>query len=103
LLNKTCPSCSITKEKTRIVDGKAPIYVRVTIDRLDDEISTGIYVHSDHWENDTRTISGCDAAFKNLNKELRQWKLSWKGILSDYRLLMRWLPLPLFSRHTEHH
>ena len=60
------------KKKSRIADSKAPIYVRVTIDGLDDEISTGIYVHPDHWENDTKTISSGDAAFKKLNKELRQ-------------------------------
>lgn len=60
------------KKKARKADGKAPIYVRVTIDGLDDEISTGIYVHPDHWENDTKTISSGDSVFKKLNKELQQ-------------------------------
>ncbi|WP_229206178.1 Arm DNA-binding domain-containing protein [Dyadobacter fermentans] len=37
-----------------IKDGKAPIYIRITIDGLDDEISLGKKVHPHDWCNQTK-------------------------------------------------
>jgi len=49
-------------------DGKAPIYVRITIDGLDDEISLGKKVHPDDWCNQTKkvTASGMEAKLINI-------------------------------------
>jgi len=49
-------------------DGKAPIYVRVTIDGLDDEISLGKKVHPYDWCNQTKkvTASGMEAKLINI-------------------------------------
>lgn len=60
------------KKKTRKADGKAPIYVRLTIDGLDDEISTGVYVHPDHWDNAEKLVMAGDNDHKKHNKTLRQ-------------------------------
>ncbi|ACT92144.1 site-specific integrase [Dyadobacter fermentans] len=49
-------------------DGKAPIYVRITIDGLDDEISLGKKVHPYDWCNQTKkvTASGMEAKLINI-------------------------------------
>jgi len=44
------------KRKKITEDGKAPIYVRVTIDDLEDEISLGIKVLPEHWDNKTKSV-----------------------------------------------
>ena len=53
-------------------DGKAPVYVRLTIDGLNDTISTGRMVHPDHWGIDNKNVSGSEPDYKKINKELRQ-------------------------------
>ncbi|WP_374759746.1 Arm DNA-binding domain-containing protein [Dyadobacter chenwenxiniae] len=38
-------------------DGKAPIYVRITIEGLEDEISLGKKVHPNHWCSKTKKVT----------------------------------------------
>jgi integrase len=56
------------KRKKATTDGKAPIYVRVTIDGLDDEISLGIKVSEAHWDNENKTVSTGEPKCKEFNK-----------------------------------
>lgn len=49
------------KRKKKNKDGKCPIYARVTIDGLQDEMSTGCKVGGKDWNNETKTVA------KNLN------------------------------------
>jgi hypothetical protein len=58
------------KRKKATADGKAPIYVRVTIDGLDDEISLGIKVFEDHWDNENKTVSAGESKCKEFNKKI---------------------------------
>lgn len=61
-----------SKKKARKADGKAPIYVRVTIDGMYDEISSGIVVHPDNWNKENKIVCNDDPDYKKLNKQLRQ-------------------------------
>lgn len=54
--------------------GKIPVYVRVTIDGLQDEMSVGIKVLDGHWNNDSKTVQSGDPQHKALNKKIGQIK-----------------------------
>ena len=60
----------LSRKRARKKDGKAPVYVRLTIDGLSDAISTGIMVHLDHWGIDNKNVSGSEPDYKKINKEL---------------------------------
>lgn len=55
------------KRKKMTEDGKAPVYVRVTIDGLEDEISLGIKVKPGHWDNEKKTVSAEEPACRAMN------------------------------------
>lgn len=48
-------------------NGTAPVYVRVTIDGLDEEISLGEKIHPDNWDSDLKVARGTDALSKVAN------------------------------------
>jgi len=54
--------------------GKIPVYVRVTIDGLQEEMSVGLKVLENHWTNDSKTVKSCDSHHKILNKKIGQIK-----------------------------
>ena len=47
-------------------DGKSPLYARVTIDGLKDEISTGCRITSKNWDNGTKTVISRDIDAKKI-------------------------------------
>lgn len=51
-------------------EGKAPIYVRITIDGLKEQISTGCKVCADAWDPKTKQVLPIDKSYKQLNKAL---------------------------------
>ena len=53
-------------------DGKAPIYVRITVDGLDDEISLGKKVHPDDWCNQTKKVTAPGMEAKLINIAIDQ-------------------------------
>jgi hypothetical protein len=57
-------------------DGKAPIYVRITIDGLDDEISLGKKVHPDDWCNQTKKVTAPGMEAKLINIAIDQARTS---------------------------
>ena len=64
----------LRKSKTSS-DGKSPVYARVTIDGLKDEVSTGCKVHSKSWDNEAKTVSSTDRNCKTINKKIAQLKV----------------------------
>src|ERR1022692_1223193 len=62
------------KRKKMSGNGKAPIYVRVTIDGLEDEISTGIKVFPDHWDTSSKSVLPREPDFKAMNRKITQAK-----------------------------
>lgn len=48
------------KRKKVSKDGKIPIYVRVTIDGLEDEFSLGTKVLAEDWDNETKQVLSTD-------------------------------------------
>ena len=59
------------KRKKATKEGKNPIYVRLTIDGMVDEMSTGHKVLSDDWDNDTKRAKATAPDHKKINKVLR--------------------------------
>lgn len=53
-------------------DGKCPIYARLTIDGLIDEMSTGIKVAPGEWNGDLKKVTDRNHDHKSHNKRLRQ-------------------------------
>jgi len=73
-------------------DGKCPVYARLTIDGLIDEMSTGIKVAPGDWNSDLKKVTDRGPDHKAHNKRLRQietdlerrwrkWWISWAPIL----------------------
>lgn len=54
--------------------GNIPIYCRVTVDGLRDEISTGCKVPFDHWNTDNKEVSAANPFYRAYNKKLSQMK-----------------------------
>lgn len=44
--------------------GQIPVYVRITIDGLQDEMSVGLKVLDSHWNNDSKTVKSGDSQHK---------------------------------------
>jgi hypothetical protein len=53
---------------------KIPIYVRITIDGLREQISTGFKVLDEDWDNDAKQVRSADKDHKQTNKTLAQIK-----------------------------
>jgi len=62
------------KRKKMTADGKAPVYVRLTIDGLQEEMSLAIKIHPDHWDNAQKLVLPADPTYKALNKKIGQVK-----------------------------
>lgn len=60
------------KRKKATKDGKAPIYVRITIDGLRDEFAFGYKVLPGDWDEDAKKILSTDASSKSVNKKINQ-------------------------------
>src|SRR5271155_1225918 len=58
------------KMKKQNSAGKVPIYLRLTIDGLVDEMATGIYIHPDHWNQDNKMVTSADKGYQDHNKTL---------------------------------
>lgn len=58
------------KRKKQTSDGRIPLYVRITVDGLEDEFSSGIKVFYDDWDTVTQTVQATDAKYKDKNKRI---------------------------------
>ncbi|WPQ62026.1 Arm DNA-binding domain-containing protein [Chitinophaga sancti] len=58
----------------RSKDGKIPIYVRITIDGLDDYFSSGCKVLDEDWDGEKKQVLPTDKSYKQTNKTLGQIK-----------------------------
>ncbi len=56
-------------------DGKSPIYARITIDGLKEEISTGCKANLKHWDKNSKTVTAGDPDFRKVNKKLLQLRV----------------------------
>ncbi|ATL48995.1 integrase [Chitinophaga caeni] len=56
----------------RSEDGKAPIYIRVTIDGRKAEISLSRKVHPDNWDEKNKQVLGKDPEVKIINRKISQ-------------------------------
>jgi hypothetical protein len=62
------------RKKANKKTGLIPLYCRVTIDGIEDEISTRCWVQNDDWETENKTVLSTCANYKTINKKLRQMK-----------------------------
>lgn len=53
-------------------DGKAPIYVRITIDGTDTDISLGKKIHPDFWNSDAKLVTATTSKAKIINMKIVQ-------------------------------
>ena len=53
-------------------DGKCPVCVRLTIDGLKEEFSTGVKVNTTSWNDESKEVQDSDPDYKNYNKKLRK-------------------------------
>ena len=71
--------CSVAlflrKDKKRKKDGKAPIYLRVTVDRKSRYKSSGIYVKPKHWNGDRGKVRRSHELHVAYNDKLRVLRL----------------------------
>lgn len=58
------------KRKKTTKDGRIPIYIRITIDGREEEISMGLKVFSEDWDGDTKTVRSTDVNCKAINKKI---------------------------------
>jgi site-specific recombinase XerD len=60
------------KAKATKKDGKAPLYVRITIDGLDDELSLSCKVLPEHWNSQFKRVSKSEPDSKKINSAIDQ-------------------------------
>lgn len=60
------------KKSKATTDGSAPIYARITIDGLSDEISTGKKAHPDYWDTENKIVTQHGTDAKKINQKIRQ-------------------------------
>ena len=53
-------------------DGKAPIYVRITIDGTDTDISLSKKIHPDFWNSDAKLVTATTSEAKMINLKIVQ-------------------------------
>ena len=53
-------------------DGKAPIYLRITIDGLDTDISLGQKIHPDFWDGEAKQVRSTGLEAKMINQKIMQ-------------------------------
>ncbi len=64
------------KRKKLTADGKAPIYVRLTIDSRSNETSLSLKCHPNEWDITKKKVKGNSVDVKNINVQLEQAKAS---------------------------
>jgi Arm DNA-binding domain/Phage integrase SAM-like domain len=62
------------KRKKTSKDGKAPIYIRITVDGLEDEMSLSCKVLPDQWDNESKQVSDKAPDYVRINKTISQAK-----------------------------
>lgn len=62
------------KRKKITNDGRIPIYIRITIDGFEDEISLGSKILPCDWDNSSKRVRGRDPNSKAINKRISQAK-----------------------------
>jgi len=62
------------KRKRANKDGMIPLYIRVTIDGLEDEISVSCKVRAEHWDKNLKQVLPGEPAWKEINKRISQAK-----------------------------
>ena len=55
-------------------DGRIPIYIRITIDGFEDQISLGCKILPCDWDNTTKTVRATEPNSKIINKKIGQAK-----------------------------
>src|SRR5215208_7465845 len=60
------------KRRKASKDGMIPIYIRITIDGLEEEISTGCKVFDADWDNESKTVRSTHVQHKLINKKISQ-------------------------------
>ena len=58
------------KKKSRGIETKRPVYVRVNVDGLNEEISLSIQVHPNHWDKSNKLVTSGDPQWKSHNKKI---------------------------------
>ncbi|WP_142687775.1 Arm DNA-binding domain-containing protein [Chitinophaga polysaccharea] len=58
------------RSKASKTDGRAPIYARITIDGLDDELSTSRKVLPEHWDNQLKIVTDPSPEGRKTNKKI---------------------------------
>jgi site-specific recombinase XerD len=58
--------------KSRKKDGKAPIYIRITIEGKEEEISTGMVVHPDYWDGQNKRCLPGPQDCEEINNQLTE-------------------------------
>ena len=53
-------------------DGKAPIYLRITIDGLDTDISLGQKIYPDFWDGEAKQVRSTGLEAKMINQKIMQ-------------------------------
>jgi site-specific recombinase XerD len=67
-------------------DGTAPVYIRVTIDGKDEEISIGLKVRPEHWDSETKRLCHGAPSFKTANKLIED---SLENLETDFKYLCK--------------
>jgi integrase len=62
------------KRKNGPTDGKIPVYVRITIDGLKDEISLSCKVAAVNWDSDLKQVRPGEPKWKAINKKIAQMR-----------------------------
>lgn len=62
------------KGSKKSCDGKVPVYIRITIDGLAEEISLGFKVLEADWDCENKIVRPTDRQYKNTNKRIGQAK-----------------------------
>ena len=57
-------------KKMNKTTGKAPVHVRLTIDGIKEEKSTGIFVLPENWNQDSKRVERSDPQSEKYNKKL---------------------------------
>jgi len=67
-------------------DGTAPVYIRVTIDGEDEEISIGLKVHPENWDSEAKRVCHGAPSFKTANKLIDD---SIENLETDFKYLCK--------------
>lgn len=60
------------RNQKKNASGEAPIYARITIDGLREELATGVKVQVKNWNIETKSVLPSDPDWKKSNKKIQQ-------------------------------